>query len=77
MLFFSGLLDAQTCRLGSPAFISFPRFFQGDPSLFEDLTGLEDPVEEEHMFYIDMIPVRPGYDFISFSITFKCIQSMN
>jgi len=51
-----GLLDAQTCRLGSPAFISFPRFFQGDPSLFEDVTGLEDPVEENHMFYIDMIP---------------------
>jgi len=51
-----GLLDAQTCRLGSPAFISFPRFLHADASLLAAVEGVPRAEEEQHMFYIDMIP---------------------
>uniref|UniRef100_A0A2P2HXR1 Protein croquemort-like n=1 Tax=Hirondellea gigas TaxID=1518452 RepID=A0A2P2HXR1_9CRUS len=52
----AGLLDAQTCRMGSPALISFPHFLHGDPKLLEDVEGVTPPEEENHQMIIDMIP---------------------
>ena len=54
---FLGLLDAQTCRYGSPAYISFPHFLHGDPILLANTNGISPPDEEKHQLHIDMIPV--------------------
>ncbi|KAF2365423.1 CD36 family [Trinorchestia longiramus] len=52
----SGLRDAQTCRMGSPAYISFPHFLHGDPALTAAVNGILEPDEERDQLYIDMIP---------------------
>ncbi|XP_068230617.1 protein croquemort-like [Palaemon carinicauda] len=50
-----GLLNAESCRMGSPAFISFPHYFNADPFLLEQIEGLS-PEEEKHAFIMDLIP---------------------
>jgi len=52
----SGTLDAQTCRMGSPALISLPHFLHGDEVLLEGVEGITPATEEKHQFHIDMIP---------------------
>ncbi|ROT68508.1 scavenger receptor class B, croquemort type [Penaeus vannamei] len=51
----TGLLNAESCRMGAPAFISFPHFFNADPYLLNMVNGLK-PEEEKHAFYMDLIP---------------------
>lgn len=51
----TGLLNAESCRMGAPAFISFPHFFNADPYLLNMVNGLK-PEEEKHAFYMDIIP---------------------
>lgn len=51
-----GLLNAESCRMGAPAFISFPHFFNADPYLLNMVNGLK-PEEKKHAFYMDLIPV--------------------
>ncbi|XP_076053206.1 protein croquemort-like [Oratosquilla oratoria] len=51
----TGLLNAQSCRMGSPAFISFPHFFNADPALLDQVSGLS-PDPEKHAFTMDLIP---------------------
>ena len=53
----TGLLNAESCRFGSPAFISFPHFLHADPFLLDSVEGLA-PNMDVHHFYIDLIPVR-------------------
>ncbi|KAL7635797.1 UNVERIFIED_CONTAM: hypothetical protein RMT77_013614 [Armadillidium vulgare] len=52
----TGLLNAETCRIGAPAYISFPHFFNADPDLLNYVEGLN-PNAENHSFYIDINPV--------------------
>ncbi|KAK8390396.1 hypothetical protein O3P69_010229 [Scylla paramamosain] len=51
----TGLLNAESCRFGSPAFISFPHFLHADPYLLDTVEGMA-PNMEDHHFYIDLIP---------------------
>lgn len=51
----TGLLNAESCRMGAPAFISFPHFVNGDPFLLEGVTGLA-PNLAKHAFILDIIP---------------------
>lgn len=50
-----GLLNAESCRMGAPAFVSFPHFYAADPFLLDLVDGLE-PNEEKHSFYMDIVP---------------------
>ncbi|KAK4317176.1 hypothetical protein Pmani_011727 [Petrolisthes manimaculis] len=50
-----GTLNAESCRMGAPAFISFPHFYDADPELLANVTGMA-PDEEKHAFYIDLLP---------------------
>ena len=52
----SGLLNAESCRMGAPAFVSFPHFFNGDPWLLSLVDGLH-PQEDKHAFLMDILPV--------------------
>ncbi|KAK4321852.1 hypothetical protein Pmani_007372 [Petrolisthes manimaculis] len=51
----TGLLNAESCRMGAPAFLSFPHFLHADPFLLDSVDGLS-PNETEHAFNIDIIP---------------------
>ncbi|KAG0720687.1 Protein croquemort [Chionoecetes opilio] len=50
-----GLLNAESCRMGAPAFVSFPHFYAGDPFLLDGVDGLA-PDEKNHSFYLDVVP---------------------
>ncbi|KAB7498574.1 Scavenger receptor class B member 1 [Armadillidium nasatum] len=54
--YWGSLLNAETCRIGAPAYISFPHFFNADPDLLNYVEGLH-PNAENHSFYIDINPV--------------------
>ncbi|XP_050701794.1 protein croquemort-like isoform X2 [Eriocheir sinensis] len=51
----TGLLNAESCRYGSPAFISFPHFLHADPFLLDSVDGLS-PNASIHQFNMDLIP---------------------
>lgn len=51
----TGLLNAESCRMGSPAFISFPHYFNADPFLLDQIEGLS-PAEDKHAFIMDIMP---------------------
>ncbi|XP_064080513.1 protein croquemort-like [Macrobrachium nipponense] len=51
----TGLLNAESCRMGSPAFISFPHYFNADPFLLDQIEGLS-PDEDKHAFIMDIMP---------------------
>lgn len=50
-----GLLNAESCRMGAPAFVSFPHFYAADPFLLEGVEGLE-PDEKKHSLFLDIVP---------------------
>ncbi|XP_042193236.1 scavenger receptor class B member 1 isoform X2 [Callorhinchus milii] len=52
----SGAMNASTCRLSMPSFLSHPHFFNGDPALSQAVAGLN-PTEEEHGLFIDIHPL--------------------
>ncbi|XP_042220970.1 protein peste-like [Homarus americanus] len=52
----TGLLNAESCRMGSPAFISFPHFYAADPFLLDGVTGVSPPEADKHAFTMDLIP---------------------
>lgn len=47
----------KTCRMGAPAYISYPHFYGADPALLEDVEGLQ-PDPGKHEFYMDINSVR-------------------
>ena len=51
------MLNAETCRMGAPAYISFPHYFNADPYLLDETQGIEPPSEHLHSFFIDVNPV--------------------
>lgn len=51
----SGVRSISKCRFGAPAFISFPHFYQADPSYLLNITGLN-PRQNLHEFYIIIEP---------------------
>lgn len=50
-----GLINAESCRMGAPAFVSFPHYFNADPFLLDQVKGLS-PNEEKHAFVMDIVP---------------------
>lgn len=43
--------------MGAPAFISFPHFYRGDPTLVQDVDGLVKPQNEaDYETYVDLHP---------------------
>ncbi|KAK3921940.1 Scavenger receptor class B member 1 [Frankliniella fusca] len=52
----SGVLLNGPCFMDSPSFISFPRFYLGDPRLRAAVDGIEEPVKELHEMYFDVHP---------------------
>lgn len=51
----AGVLDLSSCQNGRPIYISLPHFFQGSPSLRQDVLGLS-PNEEHHETFLDVEP---------------------
>uniref|UniRef100_A0A1I8M439 CD36 family protein n=1 Tax=Musca domestica TaxID=7370 RepID=A0A1I8M439_MUSDO len=51
----SGLMNVSACRFGTPAFMSFPHFYQADPFYVDQVEGLE-PDKEKHEFYMILEP---------------------
>ncbi|KAJ1525663.1 hypothetical protein ONE63_008881 [Megalurothrips usitatus] len=52
----SGVFLNGPCFMDSPSFISFPRFYLGDPALRAAIDGIPAPVKEEHEMYFDIHP---------------------
>jgi len=50
-----GLFNISACKFGAPMAISWPHFLYGDPTLLEDVEGLN-PNPNLHEFYIDFQP---------------------
>ena len=59
--FKSGVLNLEPCKQtqdlprGAPIAISFPHFYQADPSFLSAVSGLS-PDKEKHQFYVDVAP---------------------
>ena len=55
----TGILDVSVCQVNStvslPVFISAPHFYQGDPELIKNVTGLN-PNEQDHGTFLDVEP---------------------
>jgi hypothetical protein len=52
----SGVRGISKCRFGAPAFVSFPHFYQADPSYVSNIIGLN-PSQDLHEFYLAVEPV--------------------
>ena len=54
----NGLLNVSTCKFGSPAYVSYPHFYMGDPKLVQDLDDRSDinPKKELHESYLTLEP---------------------
>lgn len=52
----SGVRSISKCRFGAPAFVSFPHFYNADPSYISNIIGLN-PSRDLHEFYIAVEPV--------------------
>jgi hypothetical protein len=50
-----GIFNVSVCQFGSPVFLSWPHFLNGDPALRNAVDGLN-PKQELHGFYIDIQP---------------------
>jgi len=51
----SGLFNLSSCQFNSPLMLSWPHFFQADPSLLAAVEGLT-PRQDRHQFQIDILP---------------------
>jgi len=51
-----GLVNAESCRYGSPSFISYPHFYLADPWASHNVEGVNEPDPEKDLFYMDFIP---------------------
>lgn len=63
----SGAIDISPCQFGAPVILSQPHFYQGDPELRNNVTGME-PNETLHSFHVDLEPVRYFDKLFKFSI---------
>ncbi|KAH8249240.1 hypothetical protein KR032_007575 [Drosophila birchii] len=51
----SGVMNISSCRFGSPVFMSYPHFFNGDQYYVDQVEGM-DPRQEDHEFYMVVEP---------------------
>uniref|UniRef100_A0A1I8NNC5 Protein croquemort n=1 Tax=Stomoxys calcitrans TaxID=35570 RepID=A0A1I8NNC5_STOCA len=51
----SGVMNVSSCRFGTPVFMSFPHFYQADPSYVDQVEGLN-PNKKHHEFYMVLEP---------------------
>ena len=52
----SGVTNSTTCRYGSPAFVSFPHYYEADTFFQNQVEGLN-PQKDLHQFHVDLEPV--------------------
>jgi len=52
----TGLLNMSSCRFGAPVFISLPHFYKADPSILDQVEGLN-PNDSDYNFSITLEPV--------------------
>lgn len=50
-----GMFNVSACHGGSPMLLSWPHFYNGDPSLVQNIEGLN-PDKDKHEFQIDILP---------------------
>ncbi|CAG0919554.1 unnamed protein product [Notodromas monacha] len=50
-----GLFNISACQFGSPVYMSWPHFYQGEKKLLQQVQGLS-PEKEKHQFYVDLEP---------------------
>jgi len=50
-----GMFNVSACQGGAPMLLSWPHFYNGDPSLLDQVEGLL-PDKEKHEFAIDILP---------------------
>ena len=50
-----GVFDMSACQYGAPIMMSWPHFFQADPTLLEGVIGLK-PNPSKHQFFMDIQP---------------------
>lgn len=58
----SGVLNVSSCRFGTPAYTSYPHYYNADPFYLDMVEGLN-PVEEKHQLYIILEPVSLSFKF--------------
>ncbi|XP_046460868.1 protein croquemort-like isoform X1 [Daphnia pulex] len=51
----SGVTNSTTCRYGSPAFVSFPHYYEADTFFQNQVEGLN-PQKDLHQFHVDLEP---------------------
>lgn len=51
----SGVMNISSCRFGSPVFMSYPHFYNGDPMYINQVEGLN-PKKSDHEFYMILEP---------------------
>ncbi|XP_037708541.1 protein peste [Drosophila subpulchrella] len=51
----SGVMNISSCRFGSPVFMSYPHFFNGDPYYVDQVEGMS-PNQKDHEFYMVVEP---------------------
>jgi scavenger receptor class B protein 1 len=51
----SGLFNVSACQHGSPIMLSWPHFYDADPTLVEAVDGLN-PTKDKHQFQLDLVP---------------------
>lgn len=52
----SGVMNVSACRLGTPAFMSFPHYYAADPYYLNQVDGLT-PNQSKHEFYMVLEPM--------------------
>lgn len=52
----SGVFPNAPCFENAPVFVSFPRFYQGDPKLRQMVEGVGEPEKDKHQLYLDLHP---------------------
>ena len=86
--FKSGVLNMEPCKRspelprGAPIALSYPHFYQADPSFLSAISGLT-PDKEKHQFYVDVVPqfgfplaIRPRFQLNAILHKDKDIEMM-
>jgi hypothetical protein len=71
----SGVTNSTTCRYGSPAFVSFPHYYEADTFFQNQVEGLN-PQKDSHQFHVDLEPVVMQSHHQPFSILITNILNL-
>ena len=71
----SGVFNVSACQFGSPTLLSWPHFFQADPSLRAAVNGMK-PDKNKHQFYIDVQPVDKFFSHKLLALFLSILQKL-